>query len=81
MNEVHIRPNKVCNYNNLLDAAGATLRLMSLKMYSGRALIATITATFQAKVRVTTNVRSGIVIEHQHAAEGMERSEVAGLPK
>lgn len=35
--------------SNLLEAAGATLLRMSLMIYRGKALIATITATFHAK--------------------------------
>jgi len=40
-------------YSNLLDAAGAILLRMSLIKYSGSALTAMMTATFQAK-RVDT---------------------------
>jgi hypothetical protein len=43
----------------LLDAAGAILLLMSLMMYNGSALMATMTATFHAYGIVTTNERSG----------------------
>lgn len=42
----------------MLDAAGAILLRMSLKIYRGTALIATITATFHAKGTVTTKVKS-----------------------
>lgn len=46
------------HHNNLLDVAGATLLRMSLMMYKGRELTATMTATFQAKRRDVTNARS-----------------------
>ena len=46
-------------YNSLLDAAGATLLRMNLIMYSGNALMATMTATFQANREDKTNDRSG----------------------
>ena len=45
-------------YNNLLEVAGATLLRMSLMIYSGRELIATITATFQIKGTDVTKARS-----------------------
>ena len=46
------------SYNSLLDAAGATLLRMNLIMYRGNALIATITATFQANREDNTNDKS-----------------------
>ena len=46
------------SYNSLLDAAGATLLRMNLIMYSGNALMATMTATFQANREERTKVRS-----------------------
>ena len=46
------------SYNSLLDAAGATLLRMNLIMYSGNALIATMTATFQAKRDESTKDKS-----------------------
>jgi hypothetical protein len=52
--------NVICEcYCSLLDAAGAILLLMSLMMYNGSALMATMTATFHAYGIVTTNERSG----------------------
>jgi len=50
------RHNRV--YSSLLEAAGDTFRLMSFMMYNGRALIATMTATFHPKVSVTTKDKS-----------------------
>ena len=45
-------------YNNLLEAAGATLMWISLMIYSGTALMAMITATFHANASETTKERS-----------------------
>jgi hypothetical protein len=45
-------------YRSLLDAAGASFLRISLIMYKGIVLIATITAVFQAKASVMTNERS-----------------------
>lgn len=45
-------------YNNLLEAAGANLFRSSFMMHNGTALIATITATFQANPVVITKERS-----------------------
>ena len=42
----------------MLEAAGATLRRMSLIIYRGIVLIATIAVVFQANPRETTNVMS-----------------------
>ena len=57
------------NYNSLLEAAGDIFIWITLIMYNGRALIATITATFQANVRVTTKERSRE--PHQMTEEGI----------
>ena len=48
------------NYSNLLDAAGATLLLISFMIPNGNALIATMTATFHANRNEMTNERSGV---------------------
>jgi len=48
----------VGDYRSLLDAAGEILLLMNLITYNGKALTATITATFQAKRTEMTNERS-----------------------
>lgn len=46
------------NYSSLLDAAGATLLLISFMIPNGNALIATMTATFHANRNEITNERS-----------------------
>ena len=49
---------KSAGYSNLLEAAGAIRLLITLMMYSGSALIATMTASFHANPTEATKVRS-----------------------
>ena len=50
---------KKSHHNNLLDVAGATLLRISLIIYNGSELTATMTATFHANLTEVTNARSG----------------------
>jgi len=62
------------HYSNLLDAAGATLLRMSFMIYRGRALTATMTATFHAKRVDTTKSRSA---KHKRSTKINERCDHA----
>lgn len=46
------------HYSNLLEEAGEIFALMNLITYNGKALTATMTATFQTKRTDMTNERS-----------------------
>ena len=57
-------------YRSLLEAAGEILLFMNLITYNGKALTATITATFQTKRTETTNDRSA----EAHVFRGVHRT-------
>lgn len=70
----------VCNYRSLLEAAGASFLRISLIMYRGIVLIATMTAVFQAKPTVTTKDRSGITVSNEDCASNEKAEAHQSIP-